>query len=517
MRRWIAGLAGLLFLGWSAAPARAAKLAEIKADLTGKESGEMVSLYGDKMTDGNYYQHLLLLVNDRDGKLKTAYKPSLQGGYDPLLKKTAAVKGREELILSVGQGGSAEAMSYRVLNFSKPEKVQETFTGVDNLGVTTSARYLDGRKFIVTCRGSVLQDSVSTDDILHVFDAAGRVQKPYLRPMVTGIVSLTAWDGRIFTSQNIMDADGSTLLGRLYTIWDWEKDKWQPINVQLEAADQREEKDLRQAKVNSDAAAGNWKLFNRRYIQAGVEVNYPEVAVEGDQQLQNKINDQLQKWVHADDHLYQQAYRVDFAGPRMISLVAFKENNQRVIREKIFNINMQTGETLPLKKMFNYQDKDFLPLLNLLGHPQNAVKSLPENWYYNGGTFTFVLPKDEAPTKEVLAAAEKKLAAAEKVLAKAEKNLAVAEKDSAAAEKKSFSAGKDPAAVQIENKLTADKVLSEKLAAKKAYLKKMSRKKQPLPVSAPDGSFVKSEPQLVSIGAGYLVKFVIQKNLPASH
>jgi hypothetical protein len=95
--------------------------------------------------------------------------------------------------------------------------------------------------------------------------------------------------------------------------------------------------------------------------------------------------------VHSDKENEQQAYRLEFAGPSLLSFVAFKEDANNIVTEKMFNFNMKTGNTISVKEMFNYKDKDFLPILNLLGRPKNSVTSLPIAWYYNGGTFVFIL------------------------------------------------------------------------------------------------------------------------------
>jgi hypothetical protein len=54
-----------------------------------------------------------------------------------------------------------------------------------------------------------------------------------------------------------VDADGSTVLGVLYTTWEWEKNTWTPKDVQLENSDTHEENKLNRAKINANAQQVN--------------------------------------------------------------------------------------------------------------------------------------------------------------------------------------------------------------------------------------------------------------------
>jgi hypothetical protein len=483
MQKKIWGLAGLLSLCLLATPAEAAKLAEVEASLTGAGSAETVTLYGDQLAGGsNYYHNLLLMVTDRDGQLKTAFTPSLRGGYHPLLKIFTAAK-HQEVLLAAAQGDADTDVAYRVVDFSQPGKVRETFSGIENFGVTTTAQYMDGRRFRVICHlegmPKILDAATDDKDSLHVFDAEGKVQKKYLRPQVTNLVALTPVDGRLLSTQKIFDADGTTLLGQLYITWNREKETWVPQEVHLDVTDAGDESKLEKSKVNSSAAAGNWQLYSRSYVHQGVEVAYPEVAVTGAPEVQNKINDAIQSWLQEDKKNSQQAYRLEFAGPRLLSLIAFRQDGEGQITEKIFNFNMETGAEITFKEMFNYRDKDFLPLLNLIGQPKNSIKLLPRAWYYNGGTFVFILPEADLHGRRT--------------------------------------GGSDRGYFEPT---PAEKAQPEKLkrqaAAAKQQEVKLKQRAVPKAVFNPDGSFTKGQPLEVGVGAGYLVKFVNDKRLPAS-
>lgn len=490
MQKIIWGLAGLVSLCLLTTNVEAVKLAEVNAAVTGKDNLETVTLYGDKLSSGSdYYHNLLLMVTDKEGKLKTAFTPSIRGGYFPFLKTVNRAGAQTEILLAVAQGEADRDVAYRLVDFSNPGKVKETFSGIDNFGITTTTQYLDGRRFRVSCdihgNAKVLESGMGESDQLHVFDAAGKVQKAYLRPQVTKIVALTPVQEQLLSTQNILDADGTTLLGQLYITWDWDKEKqvWAPGSVHWDTTDTDEDVKLEKARVNSSAAAGNWQLYNRTYVHQGVEISYPEVAVAGKPDVQNKINAALQDWLKADTKNSQQAYRLEFTGPRLLSMLAFRQDGEDQVTEKIFNFNMETGAMVSFQDMFIYKDNDFKALLNLLGVPQNSVKGLPRDWYYNGGTFVFILPEANiGKSKEYNS--EKKVVPAEK-------------------------------AVLPANGTDAKKPV------KKMDIKDDRRnlKKQPLPkaVFNADGSFTKGQPQEIGIGAGYLVKFVVDKKLPSSN
>lgn len=490
MQKKIWGLAGLVSLCLLTTNVEAVKLAEVNAAVTGKDNLETVTLYGDKLSSGSdYYHNLLLMVTDKEGKLKTAFTPSIRGGYFPFLKTVSRAGTQTEILLAVAQGEADRDVAYRLVDFSNPDKVKETFSGIDNFGITTTTQYLEGRRFRVSCdlsgAAKVFEAAVGESDQLHVFDAAGKVQKAYLRPQVTKIVALTPVQEKLLSTQNILDADGTTLLGQLYITWDWDKEKqvWVPGSVHWDTTDTDEDVKLEKARVNSSAAAGNWQLYNRTYVHQGVEISYPEVAVAGKPDVQNKINAVIQDWLKTDTKNSQQAYRLEFTGPRLLSMLAFRQTGEDQVTEKIFNFNMETGATIPFQDMFNYKDQDFKALLNLLGVPQNSVQGLPRDWYYNGGTFVFILPEADI--------GRKKEYRGEKV-------------------------------VPVEKNMLPGSGSEIKKTGKKVAVAGESReklKKQPVPkaVFNADGSFTKGQPQEVGIGAGYLVKFVIDKKLPSSN
>ncbi len=63
-------------------------LAKVEADVDGSGQKKVVELTGDKRIPGsNYYSNLWVMVKNAEGKMLTAWKADLDGGYYCLLEK----------------------------------------------------------------------------------------------------------------------------------------------------------------------------------------------------------------------------------------------------------------------------------------------------------------------------------------------------------------------------------------------------------------------------------------------
>ena len=88
LKQIVAGFGALLLMTAPLSSVQAALLAKVEADVDGNGRKELVELTGDKKMPGsNYYSHLWILVKDTDGKMLTAWKADLDGGYYCLLEK----------------------------------------------------------------------------------------------------------------------------------------------------------------------------------------------------------------------------------------------------------------------------------------------------------------------------------------------------------------------------------------------------------------------------------------------
>lgn len=216
LKHVLAGAGMLLLLTAPFSSAQAALLAKVEADVDGSGRKNVVELTGEKKMPGsNYYSDLWILVKNADGKLLTAWKADLDGGYYCLLEKipvnakaenpagqrkqkeaeaeqdTAAAemntandndkeetdkiiaelldplkedgagtkkkskiseKPHDQILLMASQGGKNTAVGCRILDFSDFKQVQAVFSGADSLGVAAKAEYRPDNRFTVESR-----------------------------------------------------------------------------------------------------------------------------------------------------------------------------------------------------------------------------------------------------------------------------------------------------------------------------------------------------------------------------
>lgn len=440
LKQVITGLSALLLVTVPFSSARAAVLAKIEADVDGSGVKKVVELTGDKKIPGsNYYSDLWIMIRNKEGKMVSAWKSDLEGGYHCLLEKmpvnqeeTGKVKkekkkkisqeekaeqelkdliealkeetdktGKKEkseikisdkphdqILLLAAKGGKNGAVGCRILDFSGEKKVKEVFSGADALGITAQAKYMPDFRFQVTCElpesgkePQTLSFSGKAGNILHLYRDDGSIAKTYLQPHITEVASLTRLDGKLFTEQNILAADQRSLLGRLAVRWGQADGKWNPEEVTL--VDTPDE--LQEDTANQTDGAGKWKIYPRRAFIGDRSISRPVVAIEEQPDLQNKINKTLQDWFENSPEEEERAFQVKFAGPDLLSLELGRRNRKGEVIRTLYNFNMKTGENLKLGEMFDTKNPDFVKVLNLTGKPGDAFATAkPAFWHYTG-------------------------------------------------------------------------------------------------------------------------------------
>ena len=455
-KRVVTGISALLLLTAPFSSAEAALLAKVEADVDGSGQKKVVELTGDKRIEG---------------KMLTAWKADLDGGYYCLLekvpvnakaeqnhtkakqkdvkekkqsaatdkkdveadKKAALSEKKEEtdkedteqrfaklleslkeetgegtdkkkvkisdkphdqILLMAAKGGKNAAVGCRILDFSDYKKVRAVFSGADSMGVAAKAEYKPDYQFTVESvwpeadgNKKTLSFSGSAKNVLQLYRKDGSIAKPYLRPLVTEVASLTMLGGRLFTEQNVLAANGQDLLGRLAVRWALKEEKWIPEEITLtDTLDELLKPDADDA--NRPDGAGNWKLYPRRAFIGDRVISRPVVAVEEKPELQNKINDKLNVWYAKAPEEDERAFQVKYAGVNLLSLeLGYRNKNGEVIRE-LHNFNMRNGELIKLDEMFNTKNPDFLKILNLLGKPKNCFLTVkPAFWHFTGRHF----------------------------------------------------------------------------------------------------------------------------------
>ena len=440
----VTGIGAFLLIAAPFSSAQAALLAKVEADVDGSGQKEIVELTGEKKMPGsNYYSDLWIMVKNAEGKMLTAWKANLDGGYYCLLEKMpvnakgkqdnkkAKQKDRKEdaekrfdnlleslkeatgegtdkeksktkisdkphdqILLMASKGGRNAAVNCRILDFSDYKQVQEVFSGADSLGIAAKAEYKPDNRFTVESSlpeadgaERTVSFSGSAKNVLRLYNDDGSVAKPYLRPEVTEVAYLTMLGGRLFTEQNVLAANGRDLLGRLAVRWVYKDDRWLPEEITLtDTLDELLKPDADDA--NRADGAGNWRLYPRRAFIGDRIISRPVVAVEEKPELQNKINEKLNTWYAKAPEEDESAFQVKYAGPNLLSLELGRRNkNGEVIRE-LYNFNMQSGEPVKLEEMFNTKNPDFLKVLNLVGKPKNCFDAVkPVFWHFTGKHF----------------------------------------------------------------------------------------------------------------------------------
>ena len=443
-KRIVTVVGAFLLMAAPFSSAQAALLAKVEADVDGSGRKKMVELTGEKKMPGsNYYSDLWIMVKNAEGKMLTAWKANLDGGYYCLLEKmpvnakaeqdnkkakrkekkedaekrfdnlleslkeeTGEGKDKEnsktkisdkphdQILLMAAKGGKNAAVNCRILDFSDYKQVQEVFSGADSLGVAAKAEYKPDNRFSVESSlpeadGAEKKVSFSGNakNVLRLYNEDGSIAKPYLRPQVTEVASLAMLDGCLFTEQNVLPANGQDLLGRLAVRWAKKEEKWIPEEINLtDTLDDLLKPDADGA--NQADGSGNWRLYPRRAFIGDRVISRPVVAVEEKPELQNKINDKLQAWFARAPEEDERAFQVKYAGSNLLSLELGRRNKKGEVIRELYNFNMQNGEHLKLDEMFNTKNPDFIKVINLVGKPDNCFsEAKPAFWHFTGKHF----------------------------------------------------------------------------------------------------------------------------------
>ena len=351
-------------------------------------------LWGDRLPSG-YSEDLLVLLKDERGKLVTAYAPSINGGYYPMLeavqvkpvdKKAATDAGNEsvseakqaaqQLLVSVGQGDWQTASEFRILDFAERNKVQELFSSADSMGLVSKA-YSNEEKLYVTLKDGQqnvanLPEGVSSNRIYY-----------------GGLYSLTAHDLDGDGQQELLGAqqlvNGKQNVADVGAVWqlDGEK-KWKQSNVTIMTTSPTPKSNT----VNDGKEAATGVILPRKMVVPGGEATYP-TFVSHDVELQNKINRLLQsECAEYLDSFYQgkadMAFKVITANEHIITLQLISGKSK--FKHHHVNINPSTGELIKLNQILNYKDPDLMPLLRLLCTNKNMMLEYqpPAEWYIEG-------------------------------------------------------------------------------------------------------------------------------------
>ena len=166
-KRVITGLGALLLLTAPFSSAQAALLARVEADVDGSGQKKTVELTGDKKMPGsNYYSNLWIMVKNADGKMLTAWKADLDGGYYCLLEKMPV-------------NATTEKKTGKENRQNKKEKQQDAASGkkgIDPVQDDTAAGKINGKE----------ETEKRFEKLLESLEEAGNADKEKTKNNVSG-------------------------------------------------------------------------------------------------------------------------------------------------------------------------------------------------------------------------------------------------------------------------------------------------------------------------------------------
>lgn len=363
---------------WGAAAQAADTLLASEPELELKQGKVTAELWGDRLANG-YAHDLLVIVKNKDKKVITAYQPSIKGGYNCQLQLVKP-QGEEpaQLLVSAGQGDWRAPSEYRIISFADLKEVQEVFGVPESSGIVTQAELKDGKLQLSLLNGS--SESVALDAGVKAED--GRVE-------YSGLHSLQPWDvdddgvDELLASQRL--TQGKAPLADIGVVWKRRADGegWEALGTTIMTLAPTAQGNT----VNDGAEMAAGTILPRRLVVRGGEATFPVFAGKN-VEVQNKINKELQT-ANADSMKKffagqaDTAFKVMSAKENLLSvqLICGKTN----FVHNYVNINPKTGELIKLSDILNTQDKDLLPLLNVLNtNKKVSIKDLPDEWYIEG-------------------------------------------------------------------------------------------------------------------------------------
>lgn len=380
MKNNIRGVMGMVLTGamlfCGTAAAEEALLA--KTELAAEGRTMTAELWGDSLP-GGYNQQLLLLLKNEQGKVMTAYKPDIKGGYGCLLEPVRVTEKGQQLLLSVAQGDWQAATEYRILDFSKPAAVKELFSSVDSMGIVVHAESNKEALKLTTTNGESSSMSLSPALAEHL----GRYTD------FGGVHTIATYDAdedgnqELLMSQRI--SSGRVLLADVGALLQLdEKGSWQPYGITVMSASAPDNKNT----VNNgrDFEAGS--IVPRRIVVPGGEATYPIFLNNSRLELQEQVNKTLkEECAPYLESFYageaDMAFNVISADEDLLSirLISGKDS----FRHHHVNIDSATGKLIKIEDVLDTKNPDLIPLLELLSSNKNVMfEGVPQEWYIEG-------------------------------------------------------------------------------------------------------------------------------------
>lgn len=382
----IAAAGGLMML-MNTAAAENINLAQLDTNIKGNKM--TVELWGDKLSSG-YADELLLLLKDSKGNVKSAYHPSVVGGYNCILTAVQVKNDSQQLMLAVAQGDWRSKTEYRIIDISDLKDIKELFTFKDNLGVVKEAE-IDGKNLKLTMLDGD-QSSMQIDEGLFAKLSPKRLQTDY-----EGLSSLSNKDidgdgiEELLSVQKI--SSDKQVLADVGAVWKLDENGvWKNSSFTVLVAGNVAKNNT----INDGYENKNLVILPKKIILPQGEATYPVILCKNNRNVQDKINALLA--AEYEDYLNlfyigeaDMAFNVLRADDNLLTVQLISGKNKFVHHH--VNIDPQTGEIIRLSDVLNTADQDLLPLLNLLNTNENIefTEGLPAEWYLTDGKLYLIL------------------------------------------------------------------------------------------------------------------------------
>lgn len=382
----LAVVCGLTLL-LNTASAENRNLAQLDTDINGSKM--QIELWGDQLSSG-YADDLLLLIKDSSGSVKSAFHPSVTGGYNCMLTAVQVQDNGQQIMLSAAQGDWNSKTEYRIIDLSDLKEIRELFTYKDSLGIVKDA-VIKGKNLEITMLDGD-NSSMQIDEGLFSRLSPQRMQTDY-----NGLYSLNNKDidgdgvDELLSVQKIK-AD-KQILADVGAVWKLDKDgMWKNSSFTVLVAGNTDKSNT----INDGYENKNIIVLPKKIILPQGEATYPVVLCKNNRDVQEKINMLLSAEYEKYLNLFyageaDMAFNVLRADDRLLT-VQLISGKSKFVHHHV-NIDPHTGELIRLSDILNTEDKDLLPLLDLLNTNKNIEfkEGLPSEWYLSDGKLYLVL------------------------------------------------------------------------------------------------------------------------------
>ncbi|MDO4179460.1 MAG: hypothetical protein Q4D21_09805 [Phascolarctobacterium sp.] len=331
---------------------------------------------------GGYMNDLTIIFKRVDKSIITAYKPTINGGYNSLLKPIKIVDkdGDEQLLLSVGQGTWNVPSDFRIIDFDKKGKVTEIFGGKESLGIVINAKASRDKLNISLNNGEVKDVKISKQlDDLEIN-----------RLIFDNLYSLTAYDfdkdgvDEIFLDQEIRARRNLVMDVGYMLKYDKDQKSWKSNMITLMANGVVGKRTT----VNEGRAFNLGMFMPRKIVLPFGEGTYPEFSTAGFE-LENNVNKLLQKEIApflpkvfaGNEDLAFNVLRAD----EKLWVVQLIHGKKEFFHHHL-NISPKNGELVKLNSILDVKNKKLLELMKKLCEESEAKfqGAIPNEWYIVG-------------------------------------------------------------------------------------------------------------------------------------